>query len=242
MATFVLVHGAWNGAHGFTKVRRLLRAAGHEVFTPSLTGLGERSHLSSPQVNLTTHVLDVCNQILCEDLRDIVLLGFSYGGFVVTGALEHIADRVSHLIYLDAFVPNNGESLMSLVNGVNRLPFTLGQPWHLPITGRVLEQQPDTDWIKARSSVQPLQCFSEPVYLAKPLESFPFTRTYIKATRNPPDDVAEPVFVATGNRTKASAAWRYDEIASSHMVAMNQPEALVEILTELARSTPKQPD
>ena len=64
MTTFVLVHGAWNGAHGFTKVRRLLRAAGHEVFTPSLTGLGERSHLSSPQVNLTTHVLDVSNQVL----------------------------------------------------------------------------------------------------------------------------------------------------------------------------------
>jgi pimeloyl-ACP methyl ester carboxylesterase len=81
MATFVLVHGAWNGAHGFAKVRRLLSAAGHEVFTPSLTGLGERSHLSSPQVNLTTHVQDVANHILCEDLHDIVLLGFSYGGF-----------------------------------------------------------------------------------------------------------------------------------------------------------------
>jgi len=234
MKTFVLVHGAWNGAHGFTKVRRLLRAAGHEVFTPSLTGLGERSHLSSPQVNLTTHVLDVCNQILCEDLRDIVLLGFSYGGFVVTGALEHIADRVSHLIYLDAFVPNHGESLMGLVNGVSRLPFALGQSWQLPATARVLERQEDTDWIRARSSAQPLQCFTEPVCLAKPLESFPFSRTYIKATRNPPDDVAEPVFAATGKRLKASPAWRYDEIATSHMVAMNQPEALVKILTEIA--------
>jgi hypothetical protein len=234
MKTFVLVHGAWNGAHGFTKVRRLLRAAGHEVFTPSLTGLGERSHLSSPQVNLTTHVLDVCNQILCEDLRDIVLLGFSYGGFVVTGALEHIADRVSHLIYLDAFVPNHGESLMGLVNGVSRLPFALGQSWQLPATARVLERQEDTDWIRARSSAQPLQCFTEPVYLAKSLEAFSFSRSYIKATRNPPDDVAEPVFAATGKRLKASPAWRYDEIATSHMVAMNQPEALVKILTEIA--------
>jgi len=234
MKTFVLVHGAWNGAHGFTKVRRLLRAAGHEVFTPSLTGLGERSHLSSPQVNLTTHVLDVCNQILCEDLSDIVLLGFSYGGFVVTGALEHIADRVSHLIYLDAFVPDNGESLMGLVNGVSRLPFALGQSWRLPPTARVLERQEDTDWIRARSSAQPLQCFTEPVCLARTLESFPFSRTYIKATRNPPDDVAEPVFAATGNRLKASSSWRYDEIATSHMVAMNQPEALVKILIEVA--------
>jgi pimeloyl-ACP methyl ester carboxylesterase len=242
MTTFVLVHGAWNGAHGFTKVRRLLRAAGHEVFTPSLTGLGERSHLSSPQVNLTTHVLDVSNQILYEDLHDIVLLGFSYGGFVVTGALEHIADRVSHLVYLDAFVPNNGETLMGLVNGLSRLPFALGQSWQLPITPRVLERQDDTDWIRARSSPQPLQCFTEPVYLAKPLDAFPVTRTYIKATRNPPDDVAEPVFAATGNRLKASPAWRYDEIATSHMVATNQPEALVKVLTEVSRSTPKRPD
>jgi pimeloyl-ACP methyl ester carboxylesterase len=242
MTTFVLVHGAWNGAHGFTKVRRLLRAAGHEVFTPSLTGLGERSHLSSPQVNLTTHVLDVSNQILYEDLHDIVLLGFSYGGFVVTGALEHIADRVSHLVYLDAFVPNNGETLMGLVNGLSRLPFALGQSWQLPITPRVLERQDDTDWIRARSSPQPLQCFTEPVYLAKPLDAFPFTRTYIKATRNPPDDVAEPVFAATGNRLKASPAWRCDEIATSHMVATNQPEALVKVLTEVSRSTPKRPD
>ena len=177
---------------------------------------------------------DVANHILCEDLRDIVLLGFSYGGFVVTGALEHIADRVSHLVFLDAFVPNNGETLMGLVNGVNRLPFALGQPWQLPITPRVLERQVDTDWIRARSSPQPLQCFTEPVHLARSLDAFPFTRTYIKATRNPPDDVAEPVFAATGNRLKASPAWRYDEIATSHMVAMNQPEALVRILTEVA--------
>jgi hypothetical protein len=90
--------------------------------------------------------------------------------------------------------------------------------------------------------VQPLHCFTEPVYLAKPLESFPFSRTYIKATRNPPDDVAEPVFAATGERTKASAAWRYDEIATSHMVAMNQPETLVKLLIEVARSNPKRPD
>ena len=242
MTAFVLVHGAWNGAHGFTKVRRLLRAAGHEVFTPSLTGLGERSHLSSPQVNLTTHVLDVSNQVLYEDLHDIVLLGFSYGGFVVTGALEHIADRVSHLVYLDAFVPNNGETLMGLVNGLSRLPFALGQSWQLPITPRVLDRQDDTDWIRARSSPQPLQCFTEPVYLAKPLDAFPFTRTYIKATRNPPDDVAEPVFAATGNRLKASPAWRYDEIATSHMVAINQPEALVKVLTEVSRSSPNRPE
>ena len=109
MAVFVLVHGAWGGAHGFRKVRGPLREAGHEVFTPSLTGIGERVHLTSPQVCLTTHVTDVVNTVLYEDLRGVALLGFSYGGFVVTGALEHIGDRVAHLVYLDAFVPRDGE-------------------------------------------------------------------------------------------------------------------------------------
>ena len=114
MTTFVLVHGAWGGSWGFRLVRGPLRQAGHEVFTPSLTGIGERAHLASPQVNLSTHVLDVVNTILYEDLTDIVLLGFSYGGMVVTGALEHVADRVSHLVYLDAFVPADGQTLDDL--------------------------------------------------------------------------------------------------------------------------------
>ena len=86
MTTFVLVHGAWAGAHGWRAVRKLLAAEGHEVFTPSLTGIGERVHLASPQVDLTTHVNDVVNQIVFEDLRDIVLVGYSYGGVVVTGS------------------------------------------------------------------------------------------------------------------------------------------------------------
>src|SRR5690349_10235088 len=114
VAIFVLVHGAWGGAHGFRKVRGPLRAAGHEVFTPSLTGIGERAHLTSPQVCLTTHVADVVNTVWYEDLSDIVLLGFSYGGFVVTGALGHIAERVRHLVYLDAFVPGDGDTVADL--------------------------------------------------------------------------------------------------------------------------------
>src|SRR5487761_2487729 len=100
MATFVLVHGAWSGAHTFRRVRPMLRSAGHEVFTPSLTGLGERSHLLSPEIDLTTHVHDVANAILYEDLSDVVLVGYSYGGSVVTGALDYIGDRVRDLVYL----------------------------------------------------------------------------------------------------------------------------------------------
>jgi pimeloyl-ACP methyl ester carboxylesterase len=105
------------GAHGFRHVRRLLRSKGHKVSTPCLTGVGERIRLSSPLVSLSTHIRDVVNHILYEDLDDIVLLGFSYGGFVVTGALEHISERVSHLVYLDAFVPSNGEAVASWTRG-----------------------------------------------------------------------------------------------------------------------------
>src|SRR6478735_2799062 len=108
MGTYVLVHGGWSGAHGFRHLRAPLRGAGHDVFTPSLTGIGERAHLLSPQVDLTTHGQDVVNQVLYEDLDQIVLLGFSYGGMVVTGALEHVATRVRQLVYLDAFVPDDG--------------------------------------------------------------------------------------------------------------------------------------
>src|SRR5215471_1540490 len=114
MTTFVLVHGAWGGSYGFRNIRGPLREAGHEVFTPSLTGIGERAHLASPQVCLTTHIADVANAVLYEDLDDIVLLGFSYGGMVITGALEHLAGRISHLVYLDAFVPADGDSLTTL--------------------------------------------------------------------------------------------------------------------------------
>jgi pimeloyl-ACP methyl ester carboxylesterase len=130
MAVFVLVHGAWSGAHGFRKVRGPLRAAGHEVFTPSLTGIGERVHLTSPQVCLTTHITDVVNTVLYEDLRAIVLLGFSYGGFVVTGALEHIGDRIRHLVYLDAFVPDDGDSVHTTAgDGAGRGVIELGGDW-----------------------------------------------------------------------------------------------------------------
>ncbi len=134
MATYVLVHGAWSGAHGFHLVRPLLRAEGHEVFTPSLTGIGERAHLVSPQVDLTTHITDVVNHILFEDLDDVVLLGFSYGGMVVTGALDHLASRVSHLVYLDAFVPGDGDTLFGLLGQTDVAPIGLGDSWLIPPT------------------------------------------------------------------------------------------------------------
>jgi pimeloyl-ACP methyl ester carboxylesterase len=233
MAIFVLVHGGWGGAHGFRKVRGPLWAAGHGVFTPSLTGIGERVHLTSPQVGLTTHITDLVNAVLYEDLNDIVLLGFSYGGVVVTGALEHIGDRVSHLVYLDAFVPGDGDSVASLSGGpAGPGVITLGREWLVPPQDREFDDPAEAAWSRARRTPHPAGCFTEPVRLTRPLEDFPFTRTYIKATGEPRPAAGGP-FWAAADRAQSSPAWRYREIDTNHMIASNRPEDLVSILLEL---------
>ena len=158
MANFVLVHGAWSGSSGFRHVRRQLQSEGHHVTTPSLTGLGERAHLSSPAINLSTHVRDVVNHVLYEDLDSITLLGFSYGGFVVTGALEHIADRVRHLVFLDAFVPANGETVLAHIGRPGRSPAQLGEAWQVPPPDRQFDDPEEGKWISARRS-SPVRMF-----------------------------------------------------------------------------------
>jgi pimeloyl-ACP methyl ester carboxylesterase len=234
MSTFVLVHGAWSGAHGFRKVRPLLRQGGHEVFTPSLTGIGERVHLASPQVNLSMHVRDVVNTILYEDLTEIVLLGFSYGGFVVTGALEHIGERVRHLVYLDAFVPNDGDSLVAPAGHAVPTPIALGETWLMPPYPREFDDPADAAFSNARRVPHPVGCFLEPVRLRRSLEDFSFTRTYIKATADALDAPGSKAFWSAAARAKASAAWSYHEIATNHMVPNNRPQELADILLTLA--------
>jgi pimeloyl-ACP methyl ester carboxylesterase len=114
MATFVLVAGAWHGGWCWKRVRPLLRKAGHEVFTPTLTGLGERVHLLSPEVDLETHVTDIVNVLKYEDLTDVVLVGHSYSGVVVGVVSHRVPERIAQVIYLDALVPENGKSIRDL--------------------------------------------------------------------------------------------------------------------------------
>lgn len=110
---YVIVHGAWGGGWAFKKVDSLLTAAGNNVYRPTLTGQGERAHLATPEVGLGTHINDVVNTILYEDLQNVILVGHSYGGMVVTGVADSIPERISKLIYLDAFVPEDGESVFA---------------------------------------------------------------------------------------------------------------------------------
>ena len=114
MTTYVLVHGAWGGGWKFARVAEALRKRGHSVFTPTLTGAGERAHLLSGDINLTTHVADILGVIRTEDLSDIVLLGHSYGGMVITAVADKIPEKIAALVYLDAFVPQDGQSLFDL--------------------------------------------------------------------------------------------------------------------------------
>jgi hypothetical protein len=116
VATFVLVHGGWDGGWAWKEVEPFLRAAGHDVLRPSLTGLGDRVHLRHPGVTMDTHVQDIVNLLTYEGVRDGVLVGWSYGGAVITGAAEHAAERLRHLVYLDAFVPEDGEALVDLLD------------------------------------------------------------------------------------------------------------------------------
>jgi pimeloyl-ACP methyl ester carboxylesterase len=234
MTTYVLVHGAWGGAHSFRKLRPLLRAAGHEVFTPSLTGLGERAHLTSPQIDLSTHIADVVNTVVYEDLTDIVLLGYSYGGMVVTGAVDHLVGRVSHLVYLDAFVPEDAQSLDDLTGTHRRGPVIgLEAEWLIPATPRRSDDAASATWAARRRNPHPARCFAEPVRLAEPIESYPFTRTYIKATGEPRPERVTPFWTAA-DRAQASPAWRYREVATDHAIPDNRPEELTDLLVELA--------
>ncbi|MFV0257142.1 MAG: alpha/beta fold hydrolase [Acidimicrobiales bacterium] len=248
----VLCHGAWGGSYGFRRVRPFLWGAGHEVFTPSLTGIGERSHLASPMIGLATHVQDLANAVLYEDLHDIVLVGFSYGGMVVTGALDQIGGRVAHLVYLDALVPADGQSAVNVMSGGTPTPAgtragadgaggdrPVGSaalppgPWTLNPVPRPLDTPEDTAWSDARRVGQPMRTLTEPVRLRRPLEEWPFTLTYIKATADP-SEADDSAFWRTARHARASERWRYHEIPSTHMVPFSHAEPLAKILLALA--------
>jgi len=123
MATFVLVHGAFQDAWVYARVARLLREAGHEVYTPTLTGLGERSHLAHHAINLDTHIQDIVSVFKHEDIADAILCGHSYGGMVITGVAGEIGERIRTLFYVDAYAPADGQSLLDITGAETALAF-----------------------------------------------------------------------------------------------------------------------
>jgi pimeloyl-ACP methyl ester carboxylesterase len=234
MATFVICHGAWNAAWAWKRVRPLLRAAGHEVFTPTYTGLGERSHEVSRSITLDTHIADVLAVLEYEDLRDIVLVGHSYGGMVATGVADCAASRIAKLVYIDAFVPENGQSSNDLLPPSARASrqeatAAQGDGWLVPPNPVPPDTSPeDVAWIAARRRWQPMGTFTQAISLTGAAARLP--RHYIYCTRVAPGDT----FGQFARRFKSDPVWRYYEIDASHSPNVTAPERLVEILREIA--------
>ena len=246
MATYVLVGGGWLGGWCWQRVARRLREEGHDVYPVTLTGLGERVHLASPQVDLETHITDVVNLIEYEDLHDVVLLGHSYGGLVVTGAADRISERISELVYLDTVpLPDGGmliekfpPELRKRTEGQVR---ELGEGWKFPIpppeelANMASLEGVDEDHLRllySRATPQPFGTYTQPLRLKNPArEALPklgilcsFSLAQVKE------------MIATGNplfREVAGPEWRFVELPTGHYPMFSRPEDLAELLLEL---------
>ncbi|MEV4105018.1 alpha/beta fold hydrolase [Nonomuraea sp. NPDC049649] len=233
MSTFVLIHGAWHGGWAWQRVAPLLRAAGHEVHTPTLTGVSDRAHLLHPQVGLSTHVQDVVALIEAYDARDVVLVGHSYAGQVVTGVADRIPYRLSRRVYLDAFVGDDGEAAIDL------LPETIaghyresvagpGFGWLIPVRSLSVlgvTGQADLDWLSPRLTPHPWLTYTEPLRLTGAGRRVP--AAFIECTAW--------MRVFTPHAARAAArGWPVYEIATGHEAMVTAPAELAGLLIKLA--------
>jgi len=238
MATFVLVHGAWHGGWCYRRVAARLRAAGHEVYTPTLTGLGERSHLMSRAINLETHVQDIIGVIRWAELDDIVLCGHSYGGMVISGVADKVPEKIGSLVYLDAFVPANGQSLMGMVTPETQAAFRddvvhNGEGYLMsPMPAAVFSVNPkDAAWIDRMCVKHPLACFEQKITLGGGTARIN-KRTYILAAGwAPPAELGGvSPFVGIAERLKRDQAWHVVSVPCGHDVMVDMPGELAELL------------
>jgi pimeloyl-ACP methyl ester carboxylesterase len=218
--TYVIVHGAWGGGWAFKEVDRRLSADGHKVYRPTLTGQGERSHLASTNLDLSLHIQDIVNVILWEDLHDVVLVGHSYGGMVITGVADRVPDRIKQMIYLDALLPNDGECANDI-----RTNMGLDQPvkdgFIMPV------------WIKGNEPLphdvpQPAKTWSEKISLKHQDRAQKLPTTYILTV-----DAGKPPkadnFYKFYERAK-SRGWTLLILEGDHNVQWSHPKELVELL------------
>jgi pimeloyl-ACP methyl ester carboxylesterase len=232
VATFVVAHGAWSSAWAWKKMRPLIRAAGHEIFTPSYTGMGERAHLANPAIDLDTHIQDVVAVLEIEDLRDVVLIGHSYGGAVATGIADRARAHIAQLVYLDAFVPRNGESVFDIqpaerADKMREAAREKGEGWRIP-TSPMPPDTPadDVAWAAHRRLPQPIKTFEQKLRLSG---EAPPPRAYIYCKRFGPGDVFRPF----AERAQRETGWRYFEIDASHNPHITAPDALMAILQQI---------
>lgn len=226
METYVLVHGGWDGGWAWRGVARRLQVAGHEVFTPTMTGSGERAHLASPDVDLSTQILDVVNVLRYEKLEEVILAANSYGGMVITGVAEKIPARIKQLIYLDAFIPEDGESLADLAGQevmgyMEQAAVAYGDGWKIP------HDPPDADRrtpLLLSPTKQPLAVDSD---AARKLE-----HTFVHFTGKTDDDFSKQMMEMMAARAREKG-WNYLERPFEHWPLMDQPDEVASLLLEL---------
>lgn len=246
MATFVLVHPAWMGGWCWNKVAARLREFGHVVYAPTLTGLAERAHLASPDVGLTTHVEDVASVLLFDDLRDVMLVGTSSSGTVITGVGNRVSDRIASLVYLDAFLPSDGQSTVDLMaterrQELEKLVETEGDGWLLPrfgpppwpviLRGDVWQvtRESDIEWVLPRLRPTPFRHFTDPLRL-EPSRTNAIKRTYIRCCSRPP----RAPFDNAAARVRSTPEWRYVEIDTPHVPYLTHPHVVTQALVEIS--------
>ncbi len=244
MPTFVLVHPAWFGGWCWNKVVPQLRSAGQAVYAPTLTGLGERAHLAHPGVSLSLHIEDVVNMLEFEDLNAVTLVGSSSGGSVITGVVDRVPDRVERVVYLDAFLPSDGQSTGELVPpnrwaAMKQLVESEGYGWLLPrfspapwepFAREAWEvSEEDLSWVLSRLRPTPVRHFTEPMQLRHSDVGGPTThRVYIRCRSNP-----SPQFDRWAAAAQSSPEWTYRELMLPHLPYITHPDETTEVLLDV---------
>jgi pimeloyl-ACP methyl ester carboxylesterase len=231
--TFVLVHGAWHGGWCWSRVTALLRAAGHAVHVPTLTGLGERRHLISPQVNLDTHITDVINVLEAEELQEVVLVGHSYAGIIISGVADRLPARLRRLVFLDSLLLPSGKSLFSdfpkevveaRLKAIRETGAGVGAVSPNSPRAFGITDSADTEWVMRRLTPQPVGTYLQPLTLQAPVGNG-LPKTYIECTVDPIATL-EP----TKARVRADATWNHRRLATGHDAMITAPRELAELL------------
>jgi len=237
---FVLVHGAWHGGWCWSRVRDQLQDRGHRVFTPTLTGLADRSHLLSIDITLDTHIADVANVIDLEDLNDVILVGHSYGGWVISGAAERVLPRLASLVYVDAAFPDDGQSLVTDFGGaafeerVRAIQGAGGIGMSGPSAAVMGIADPDDQmWVDSKTTEHPIGTYLTTIELTGGRERVA-RKTFVLATGYEGGNIGRETFRGTHDRLAQSSGWTVRQIKSSHDIMVDAPHELVEILLEEA--------
>ena len=230
--TYVLVHGAWGGVANLLGVEELLRSNGHRVYLAELTGHGERAHLQSAAIDLETHILDVVGLIQERNLDEVYLVGFSYGGMVITGVWDRLRERIRHVVYADAFLPENGKSLSDYLvyeegGALSLQQITAFRSGDLQEFGGFVS--PARSLTASDPPTQSVKTFVQPVTFRNgPLPS-ETTRTYVRAVGNAQVS-PDPNFQQFADAVRADPTWNYLEITTGHNIPAQNPAGLVDIL------------